>query len=383
MDTSDSAITFNAEGQCNLCTQALSWGEKNWLPNEHGAALLEAKLAEIRKAGQGKEFDCLIGLSGGTDSSYLAYKAKEWGLRPLIFHVDGGWDTPESIHNVQAVSRYLNAQLQTYTVNWEEMRDLQLAFLKAGVPNQDIPQDHLFFAVLYNYARTNNIRYWFSGSNFASECILPGSWGYNAMDIRHLQDIHNKFGQVPLTSYATLSFLRYCQYYLGLGVSSVEMVAPLNWLPYQVEAARAELAQHCGWKDYGGKHCESYFTRYFQCAYLPERFGFDKRKAHLSSLIISGQITREQALAKLAEPFYDEADKANDQAIICQRLGLSLQEWQELLSLPVKRHEDYVTSTHLVSMAMKLKTVQNAFSLLAKGDVGTFFSKLLRRVTKG
>ena len=376
MDTTDPDITFDDYGVCNHCTAALAQAALHWLPNDDGAALLKKKLDQIRKAGRGKEFDCIIGLSGGTDSSYLAYKSKEWELRPLLFHVDGGWNTPESQTNVQNLAEYLQAPLRMYAVDWDEMRDLQRAFLQSGVPNQDIPQDHLFFAVLFDLANRMGIRYWLSGNNFVGESILPGSWGYNAMDVRHLRDIHSKFGTLPLATYPTLSFWRYCQYYVGLGFSKVESVDPLNWIPYHVEEARRELAERCGWQNYGRKHCESYFTRYFQCQYLPLRFGFDKRKAHFSSLIVAGQMSREQALDELAKPLYDPDELASDTAYVSQKLGYSPAEWEHVLAVPTRRHAEYVTSTDYVNMALRLKPLQNAVAMLARGDVATFLRKL-------
>jgi len=277
---------------------------------------------------------------------------------------------------VRKLAEYLQVPLQTYVVNWDEMRDLQRAFLQSGVPNQDIPQDHLFFAILFDIAKRMGIRYWLSGSNFVGECILPGSWGYNAMDVHHLRDIHSRFGTLPLATFPTLSFWRYCQYYHGLGFSTVERVDPLNWIPYHVEDARKELATHCGWQNYGCKHGESYFTKYFQCHYLPQRFGFDKRKPHYSSLIVAGQMSREHALAELAKPLYDPDELAKDTAYVSQKLGYSPVEWEQMLALPVRKHSAYVISTGYVNMVMRLKTLQNAIAMLARGDVSAFYRKL-------
>jgi len=379
MDTTDPDITFDDKGICHHCTGALELAKFDWLPDARGAARLEKKLEQIRKAGRGKEFDCIIGLSGGTDSSYLVYKSKEWGLRPLLFHVDGGWNTPESENNVRNLADYLQTPLRTYTVNWEEMCDLQRAFLQSGVPNQDIPQDHLFFAVLFNLAKQMGIRYWLSGINFVGECILPGSWGHNAMDVRHLRDIHSKFGKSPLATFPMLPLWDYFQYY-GLGLLTVERVDPLDWIPYHVEAARRELAEHCGWQNYGRKHCESYFTRYFQCHYLPLRFGFDKRKAHFSSCIVSGQMSREQALSELIKPLYDPEQLASDTAYISQKLGYTPAEWEQTLAVPTRPHSAYVTSAKYLHVARHLKTMQNALGMLARGDVSTFYRKLKNKV---
>jgi len=384
MDTSDPEIQFDANGNCNHCTNALSSASTHWQwhPDEKGALILEEKLSKIREAGRGKEFDCIIGLSGGVDSSYLAYKSREWNLRPLLFHVDGGWNTPESENNINNIASFINAPLRKYTVNWEEMRDLQRAFLQAGVPNQDIPQDHLFFAVLFSLAQKMRIRYWLTGSNFVSESILPASWGYNAMDVRHLLDIHKRFGTVPLKTFPKFPLTRYFQYYAGLGFSFVKSVDPLNWIPYDVAEARKELAEQCGWQSYGRKHCESIFTRYFQCHYLPRRFGFDKRKAHYSSLIVSGQMTRKQALEALAEPLYDTRQLVKDTAYLSQKLGYTQDAWDALLETPRKKHCDYLVSTGQIHLVMRLKTLQNAVVLLLQGKFSIFYLKFKNKIIK-
>lgn len=356
MDTTDAEIQFDAQGRCNHCTTALQRLEKEYLPNEEGKRRLDALLAQIRHLGAGKPYDCIIGLSGGVDSSYLALKSKDWGLRPLIFHVDGGWNTKESAHNVQALADYLGYDLHSFTVDWEEMRDLQVAYLKSGLANQDVPQDQAFFAVLFNQCEQFGIKYWLTGSNLVSESILPESWGYSAMDSRQIKDVHRRFGTVPLKTFPMISFWEYCKYYGGFSfMKTVEAKAPLNWIPYNVYKARQILAETVGWRDYGKKHDESVFTKVFQNYILPTRFGYEKRKAHYSSLVVSGIMTREEAVAKLNEPLYDPQELQNDIAYVREKLRLSPAEWDAVMYAPKTTYTDYASNEFLLKMGRKVK----------------------------
>lgn len=376
MDTSDPDITFDENGHCNHCTKATELLQRMTFSGADGQKRLAAELATIKKAGEGNRFDCIIGLSGGVDSSYLAYKCKDWGLRPLLFHVDGGWNTPESEHNVQAMAAYLDCPLERYTVNWEEMRDLQRAFLKSGVPNQDIPQDHLFFTVLFRMAKKYRLHYWLSGSNFVSESILPAAWGGEAMDPWHLSKIHERFGEHPLRTFPRLTLAEYSSFRLQLGRFRIYRVNPLNFLAYDPYAARKELTEKCGWEDYGGKHNESIFTRFFQNHFLVRRFGFDKRRAHLSSLIVAGQLSRERALELLKENPYPEEAREEDKTLILAKLGYSAAEFETLMNAPLHQHEEYGSIKKVMPILYKMKIIQNAFDYLAAGDIKTFSRKL-------
>lgn len=378
MDTSDPNIKFDAHGYCNHCTRFFEVTLPIW-ENLKFPGNLEKTLDEIRKAGKGKPYDCIIGLSGGVDSSYVTVLSKQYGLRPLLFHVDGGWNTSESEANIKHLVEITGFDFDKYVVNWSEMRDLQRAFLQAAVPNQDIPQDHLFFAVLFHLARKLRIRYWLSGSNFASESILPSAWGFNAMDCRHLLAVHKKFGHVPLTTYPILSAWEYCHYYLGLGPATIVRVNPLNMMDYHVPKAKECLMAEYKWQDYGRKHGESVFTRFFQNYYLPAKFNFDKRRAHYSSLICSGQMSRGEALEKLAEPLYDANQLDTDMLQIATKLGYSMDEFSRILNLPAGRHDAYPDNARLFALACRCKTVQNFLLLLARGDFHRIWQKILKR----
>ena len=365
MDTSDPDIVFDATGICNHCTEALHRLELSYLPDQRGEAKLAALIGEIKRAGKGKPYDCLIGISGGVDSSWLVYKSKSWGLRPLVFHVDAGWNSEIAQKNIETLLKDLDYTLYTYVVDWEEMRDLQRAYLESGLANQDVPQDHVFFSVLFQKAAEMGIRYWLSGSNLVSESILPQSWGYVAMDSRQLKAIHNRFGRVPLCTYKTLSFFEYCKFYSDIPVlSNVRSIAPLNLMPYNVTLARETLERETGWKNYGRKHSESRFTKFFQNYYLPEKFGYDKRKAHLSSLIVSGNITREEALKQLQEPLYDPASLVSDKEFVLKKLGYSDREWERLMALPNKTFRDYPNWQTFIGLGRKAKRMLRSAGLV-------------------
>ncbi len=348
MDTTAEEITFDAKGVCNFC----HYFDQNIKPildrarSGEGKKLLDQIVVVIKRASQGKPYDSVLGISGGTDSSYLAHLAAELGLRPLVVHVDTGWNSPESELNVKRLVAKLGLDLEIITVDWEEMRDLQLAFYKASVKNCEIPQDHAFLAALYKKAAEIGVHYILSGGNFATESILPRSWGYNAGDLRHLLAIHKRFGTRPLRKFPTLSFVeRYVYYPI---VRKIKEVRLLNYVPYNRAEAKRILADRYGWQDYGLKHYESVLTRFFQGYYLPTKFGIDKRKAHLSSLILSGQITREEALEELKKPPYPSKEMLErDKAYIAEKLGLSLEEWEEILALPPRDHREFPTSEFL------------------------------------
>ncbi|MGE7810365.1 N-acetyl sugar amidotransferase [Lysinibacillus capsici] len=339
MDTTDSQIKFDENGVCNHCRNAEALGKKIWFPNEVGSQKLNAILSEIKENGKNKKYDAIVGLSGGIDSSYIVYKAKEWGLRLLAVHVDGGWNTDISVNNVKTVCEYANVDLKIVTIDWEDMKKMQLAFLKAAVPNQDIPQDHAFFTVLYSYAVENDIKYVLNGSNWETESILPRSWGYNAMDGKHVSDIYKKNGDGIKTNFPIIDLYKVKIYYPY--VKKMKIVKPLNLMPYNKEKAMKELIDNTEWRYYGGKHYESVWTKFLQAYYLPTKFNIDKRRAHLSSLIVSNQITREEALAELEKPLYDPNEIEKEKEIIADKLEISIDEFNQLLSIRIGKHSDY------------------------------------------
>lgn len=324
MDTSDLEITFNSDGICNHCIQFEEVTRLNWFPNEQGKKKLDDYIIKVKKSGQNQEYDCILGLSGGIDSSYLALKAKDWGLNPLVIHVDAGWNSELAVSNIECIIKHCNYDLHTEVIDWAAMKNLHLAYLKSGVSNQDVPQDHIFFSTLYHYATKNNIKYILSGGNIATESIFPSSWHGNAMDSINLKAIYKRFGPTKkLKNFKTINFFKYYIYFPF--IYRMRVLRPLNFMPYDKKRALREL-EAIGYKKYDGKHGESIFTKFFQTYYLPIKFGYDKRRPHLSSLIVSGQLKRKEALEELEKPLYDFKTINNDKLYIEKKLGLSTGE---------------------------------------------------------
>lgn len=356
MDTSDPQITFNGQGICNHCERydRMARGVVERASAGTRMAELDAIAETIRNSAQGRDYDCIMGLSGGVDSSFVAYTAvKKLGLRPLAVHFDSGWNSELAVNNIENIVKKLKIDLHTHVVDWEEMRDLQLAFFKASVANCDIPTDHAFPAVLYRVAASHGIKYILSGSNYATEFILPQAWGYQSGDLRHLKDIHRKYGSVSLKNYPTMNF--FMQYVWYPYVKRMKTVKLLNYLPYNKAAAKKTIISELDWRDYGGKHYESVFTRFFQGYYLPTKFGYDKRRAHLSSLINSGQMTRADALAELSRPTYDPELQNEDKIFVAKKLGVSVQELEQIFSLPNKDYREYKSNDRLFDIGLKVK----------------------------
>jgi len=339
MDTSDPEITFDELGVCNHCHNFVDVTSKGWFPNEEGTRKLEQIVEQIKRAGKGREYDCILGLSGGIDSSYLAMKAHEWGIRPLVVHVDAGWNSELAVANIEKIVKHCDFHLYTHVVDWEDMRDLQLAYLRAGIANQDVPQDHIFFASIYHFAIKNGIKHILSGGNIATEGIFPKAWHGSAMDAINLHAIHRKYGKSHLKSYSTIGFLQCYLWYPF--VKGMRTIRPLNYMPFDKGKAAAELEASIGWRSYGCKHGESVFTKFFQNYYLPTKFGYDKRKPHLSSLVVSGQMTREEALLKLEEPLYEQNEIEMDIVYFCKKLRINRAEFDELMAVPIHHYTDF------------------------------------------
>lgn len=339
MDTSDPEISFDEEGVCNHCHKFNNEISKRWYPNEEGEKKLNTIIHEIKQVGKGKEYDCIIGLSGGVDSSYLALKASAWGLSPLVVHVDGGWNSELAVANIEKILKHCNFDLHTHVVDWSEMRDLQLSYLKSGISNQDVPQDHIFFSTLNHFATENNIKYFLSGGNLATESILPRSWHGPAMDAINLKAIHRKFGKKRLKKYKTISFFEYYIWYPVF--KKMRTVRPLDLMPYNKEEALIELQETIGYTPYPRKHGESVFTKFFQNYWLPQKFGFDKRRPHFSSMIVSGQMSRDEALKKLDDPLYDSKELEEDIVYFCKKLRISRADFDELMKVPCSHYKDF------------------------------------------
>lgn len=367
MDTTDPEITFDSDGQCNHCHHFDQVTSKRWFPNEEGTRRLGAIVEGIKQQSKGREYDCIMGLSGGVDSSYLALKVKELGLRPLVVHVDAGWNSELAVHNIERLVSHCGFELYTHVVDWEEMRNLQLAFLKSGVANQDVPQDHIFFSTLYHFAIKEGIRYVLSGGNFATESVFPTSWHWNAMDSIHLQGIHRRFGTGKLKQYKTINFF---DYYINYPfIRKMKTLRPLNYMPYDKQKAVEVLEETVGYKSYGRKHGESVFTKFFQNHYLPEKFGYDKRLPHLSSMILSGQTTREQALTELEKPLYDPDELRVDKMYFAKKLGLTPEEFEEVMAAPIHSYRDFPSNENYYLL---LKRCQKLVEKMLGKDMGHY-----------
>jgi len=363
MDTTDSNITFDARGWCDYCNNFHQNIRPHWHPDEIGARQLAHDVEAIKRAGHGRDFDCVIGLSGGVDSSYVTFLAKErLGLRPLLLHVDAGWNSQQAVNNIEALVDGLGLDLHTEVVNWLEMRDLQLAFFKAQVPHLDTPQDHAFFAGLYNFAAKHGVKYILTGANYSTECVRePLEWHYHASDLRQIRDIHRRFGTRPLRTFPTADIFTYKLYYRFM--KGVRVVKPLNCVPFIKEDAMQLLIDRFGWQRYAHKHYESRFTRFYEGFWLPTKFGYDKRRAHFSSLILTGQMAREEALEKIAQPAYDEETIAHDFEYIATKLDISVDALRELLRGPNRTYRDYANAMPLIkagTQVLRLLGVQRA-----------------------
>ena len=352
MDTSDSDIRFDERGRCDYCTNFEATIRPNWYTGTMGRQSLEATADIIRADGVGHDFDCIIGLSGGLDSSYAAYVTKEkMGLRPLLFHVDAGWNTDQAVGNIEKLVDGLGLDLYTDVVNWQAVKRMQVAFLRAGIPDQDLVQDAAFFSGLYRFARQYKIKHVITGSNFSTECCRePEAWGgYLGIDKTLFRDIWARYGDgQPNAEFPLVDILVYkiwYQKFLG-----VKMHHPLNLVPYVKKDAEDELERRFGWQRFQHKHHESRFTRFYEDYWLPRRFGFEKRRAHFSSLIMTGQMSREQALDRISRPEMGEHFLKQEFEYVAHKLGLTVDELQALFDMPKKTYRDYKNKRHLISL---------------------------------
>lgn len=362
MDTTDPDIIFDSKGVCNHCLTFDLDIKQNWFPNEDGRKKIETIVSQIKSEAKNKEYDCVLGLSGGVDSAYVAYIAKkEFGLRPLAVHVDAGWNSELAVKNIENIVKKLDIDLYTHVIDWEEMKDLQVSFLKASLANQDVPQDHVFFASLYAFAVKNNLRFILSGGNIATESTMPGAWVYNAMDLRHLISVHKQFGKNKLRTLPVVNFFKYYFYYPY--VKKMTVIRPLNFMPYNKTGAIKILENELDFKYYGGKHFESRFTKWQQAYYRPMKFGYDERRAYLSCLILSGEMNREEALMEMSKNIYTDKDIEEDSLFVMQKLGLNEKEFKTILALPPKTFRDYSSNYFLFSLKDKIKNFFGAFGL--------------------
>ena len=358
MDTSDPNIIFDQDGVSDYYHNYKNEIEPSWHTDEKGRRELEILSDKIRKEGKGKDFDCIMGLSGGLDSSYAAYLAKEvMGLRPLIYHVDAGWNTQQAVGNIEKIINGLGLDLFTDVINWEEMKDLQVAFLKAQISDQDLPQDAAFFSSMYKFARKNKLEYIITGANYSTECCRePEEWGgYPGIDKTLFMDIHGKFGKRPLRTFPLVDILTYKIYYRY--IYGMKVVKPLNLVPYIKKDAEALLASKFGWEPFQHKHHESRFTRFYEDYWMPRKFGYHKRRAHFSSLILTGQMTREEALIRIAKPELSEQVLQQEFEYVANKLDLTVEELQAIFEGENKTYHDYKNKRKLIGLGSTMMTI--------------------------
>lgn len=341
MDTTDSKITFDEKGLCDHCITYSNDIEPVWNYGIGREEELKKLVEAIKKEGKGKDFDCLMGMSGGIDSSYLLYKmTHDYGLRPLVFHVDAGWNSQIAVNNIEKLIDGLGLDLYTEVINWEEIRDLQLAFFKSGVPHIDVPQDHAFFATMYKFAAKHKIKYILTGGNYSTECVRnPLEWMYYQSDSIQLKDIHKKHGSIKLKDYPVTNILWHKVYLPYL--RGIKLYRPLDYMVYNKKEAMNLLVEKYGYQKYPQKHFESRFTRFYESYWLTERFGFDTRKVQFSSLILTNQMTRDEALKELKKPAYDPEQVEHDKEFVANKLRVPIRELEEYFVMPKRTYKDY------------------------------------------
>ena len=337
LDTSDPEITFDENGVCNYC-KSYEARKKMFTPTVKEKHLhLQAMIDFCKKKGKGKKYDCIIGVSGGVDSTYVAYKVKELGLRPLAVHLDNGWDAELAVSNIHNVLKKLDIELYTHVLDWDEFRSLQLAFLKASTPDSEIPSDHAIGALMKSFAAKEDLPLiW--GVNFSSEAILPRVWSQGHMDWGYIKNVNSLFGTKKLKDFPHYTVFK--RIYWNR-IKKLRTFSLLDYIDYDKEMAKKFLIEELGWRDYGGKHHESIYTKFFQGYILPTKFGFDKRRAHLSSLILAGQISREEALEEIGKPPYDDKELHDHLVYVPKKFGLTKEEFQNIMDLPPRKYEEF------------------------------------------
>ncbi|MFT3679148.1 MAG: N-acetyl sugar amidotransferase [Ferruginibacter sp.] len=351
----DPDFSVDEKGVSNYCYEYKKIEAEEIPAKEQREAMLERLVAQIKEEGKGNKYDCITGVSGGVDSSYLILLAKKWGLRTLIVHFDNGWNTEIAVNNIHNIIEKTGFDLHTIVVNWEEFRDLQLAYIKSGVVDLEVPTDHAIYATWYKLSKKYNIKTILSGNNVVTEAIMPKSWIFRKTDSTNLINIQKKFGTIPFKTYPYLNVKQ--QTYQDF-VRRIKTVKPLNLVDYNKKEAKEIISREFGWQDYGGKHYESVYTKFFQAYILPHKFGIDKRKPHLSNLILSGQITREDALNELAEPLYTDAALKRDIEFVSKKFGISTAVFESYMNLPRVEHAYYGTQKFITEQYPFLKLLK-------------------------
>ena len=363
LDTQDDpSITFDDAGVCNYCHEYQVEVLKLPATEKDAKQALSDVVERIKSSGKGKKYDCIMGLSGGVDSTYLAYKAKQLGLRPLAVHFDNGWNSELAVENIERIVTRLDIDLHTLVVDWDEFRDLQLSFFKASVIDIELATDHAILATMYKLAIQHGIKYVLSGHNVATEFILPTNWYHDKRDHIHIQAIHKKFGTVPLKTYPLMtSVMKFM-----IEWNQIKSARLLDLMPYNKKDVKEKIAQELGWRDYGGKHYESIFTRFYQGYVLVEKFKVDKRKAHFSNLICSGQMTRDEALQELQTSPYSPKQFDEDFIFVLKKFNLSKTDFENFMNLEVKKHTDYEVDRSIYDRYFVLKLLLPFWKLFKK-----------------
>lgn len=351
MDISDPNIYFDENGICNNCKDYQEKIKKRVLTGKEAEIKIQEIVNEIKEKGRNNKYDCAIGISGGTDSSYVLYLAKKLGLRPLAVHLDNGWNSKTATMNINRVIKKLDIDLYTYVLDWEEFKDLQLAYLKASVIDIEAITDHAIKATVYKAADENGIKYILSGINFVTEGIIPKAWGHYKNDYINILDIHKNFSTKELKTFPILTLAKRFYYQI---LRKMKVIEILNYTNYNKKEAQKLLKEEFGWEDYGGKHRESTFTHFYQSYILPRKFKIDKRRAHLSSLILAGEISRDEALKEIEKPIYTEEELSKEKEYVTRKLGISDKEFEELMNLPIKSHHDYKSNERFLRNMRKL-----------------------------
>lgn len=356
MDTTcDPNLELDSSGICNYCHKFDEEWKKNQCEVEKES--LDNIFAKIKADGKGRQYDCVIGLSGGVDSSYVAYLAKQNGLRVLAVHVDAGWNSELAVQNIENICEKLGYDLHTVVIDWPTMKELQRAYLFSGLANLDVPQDHCFVAAVWHMARKFKVKYILSGYNLSTEGILSNAYQYSFKDWKNIKAVYKKCGRnrISLKKYPHMSFLE--RYFLMPYVYRTTNISPLNYIHYEKKEAIKLLEKEFGWKYYGGKHYESRFTKFFQEVYLPQKWGWEKRRDHIASLIVGGEMTREEGMAELSIPSSTDEEKRDELEYVLKKLDISAEEWENILELPRKKGTDYKNEQRMVGILKKVKKV--------------------------
>jgi N-acetyl sugar amidotransferase len=352
MDTTDPDIIFDDKGISNHWYHYQNKSQKLISGKAERKEAFDKLISDIKRDGKGKKYDCIIGVSGGVDSTYVAYLVKEIGLRPLAVHFDNGWNSELAVKNIEKVLNKLQIDLFTYVVDWEEFKDIQIAFLKASTPDGEVPTDHAIISILYKVANKYGLKYILNGVNIESESIMPIKWGYGYYDFVYIRDVHRKYGMKNIRTYPSLNLKRLFYY---SQVRKIKFISILDYIEYKKENAMKILQEELEWVYYGGKHYESIYTRFFQSYILPQKFNIDKRKAHYSNLICSEQMSRDEALIELSKPVYDSKLMQEDKEYVIKKLDLTPLLFEEMMAAEQKLFLNYKTNYKLISFLKKVK----------------------------